>query len=122
MNFSEIVDAVAFCGYPGYEFIVKRDGRGEMFLQGGYMEPDTVTGVPEWQLTRRWFISPTMGKSEIVQTVFKCVMTSMEHRAREWFTYKHEPVFCPHFDVDALHELCRDGKFANRISTVDTQP
>jgi hypothetical protein len=114
MNFDEIVNAVESCGYPGYEFTVKRDGRGEMFLQAGYMEPDTVTGVQEWQLTRRWFISPEMGRSEIVQTVFKCVLTSMEHRAREWFSYRGEPVFGPHFDVDALHELCRAGKFVKR--------
>ena len=111
MDFSEIVDVVGLCGYPGYEFVVKRDGRGEMFLQGGYMEPDTVTGAKEWQLTRRWFLSPSMGKSEIVQTVFKCVITSMEHRAREWFTYKTEPVFGPHFDVEALVEICQQRKF-----------
>jgi hypothetical protein len=79
------------------------------------MEPDTVTGEREWQLTRRWFLSPQMGESEIVQTVFKCLMTSLEHRAREWFTFDGEPVFGPHFDVRALHQLCREKRFVNRI-------
>ncbi|MGB2626445.1 MAG: hypothetical protein WAK20_06625 [Candidatus Acidiferrum sp.] len=114
MTFDEIVAAVELCGYPGYEFSVKRDGRGEMFLQGGYMEPDTVTGEPSWQVTRRWFLSPSMTQSEVVQTAFKCIITSFEHRVREWFFYRGEPVFGPHFDVEALVEICRAGKFVTR--------
>ena len=86
MGFSEIRVIVAQCNYPGYMIDVYRDGRGEMFLQAYYREPDVVTGQHERQVTRRWFISPEMTKSEIVQTVFKCVLTSMEHRTREWFT------------------------------------
>jgi hypothetical protein len=114
LAFDEMIDAVALCGYPGYEFVVRRDRRGEVYLQAGYIEPDTVTGVQEWQLTRRWLLSPSMGQSEVVQTVFKCLITSMEHRAREWFTYRGQPVFGPHFDVESLVGLCHEGKFVKR--------
>jgi hypothetical protein len=50
-------------------------------------------------------------RSEIVQTCIKLVMTSMEHRAREGFTYRGKRVFGPHFDVDAIWQLCADKRF-----------
>lgn len=114
MTFGEMVEVVERCAYPGYEFTVRLNDRGELFLQAGYMEPDTTNGLASWQTTRRWLLSPSMEPSEIVQTVFKCVVTSMEHRAREWFRYREQPVFGPHFDVEALVELCRRGKFVHR--------
>jgi len=107
-------DVVCECQYSGYGFHVIHDSRGAIFLRGSYEEADVDTGVKEMQLTRRWFLSPEMTKSEIVQTVFKCVMTSMEHRCREWFRYRSKAVFGPHFDVDALWDICADGKFDRR--------
>lgn len=104
----EVEATVALCRYQGYDFHVRVDGRGAWYLQASYWEPDVVTGEHEKQLTRRWFLSPEMTKSEVVQTVFKCVLTSMEHRAREWFLYRDRAVFGPHFDVDALHAICDD--------------
>lgn len=105
MTVDEMRSAVGKCKHPDYTFGVVEDSRGAIYLQASYQEPDTVTGIDETQLTRRWFLSPHMTKSEIVQTVFKCVMTSMEHRAREWFKYRGEAIFGPHFNVDSLHEL-----------------
>jgi len=110
----DITAVIDQCFHPDYIFYVKVDGRGEMYLQGEYEEKDTVTLGIEKQFTRRWLLSPEMNESEIVQTVFKLVMTSMEHRAREWFKYQNQPVFCPHFDVEWLVKLCESGKFANR--------
>jgi len=114
MNAMEMQEVVDQCSHPDYIFYVRKDGRGEIYLQGEYQEKDTVTLGVETQLTRRWLLSPEMVVSELVQTVFKLVMTSMEHRAREWFKYRNQPVFCPHFDVDYLVLLCEQGKFANR--------
>lgn len=114
MTIEEMKVVVAKCAHPEYTFTVIQDARGAIYLQGSYDEPDTDTGVRATQVTRRWFLNPVMVKSEIVQTVFKCLMTSMEHRAREWFRYRGEPVFGPHFDVDDLHEICRQGKFERR--------
>jgi hypothetical protein len=105
-HIERIRDVVKRCAFQEYVFDVHLDGRGEIFLQASYLEPDTVTGVIGTQLTRRWFISPHMTDSEIVRTAFKCIITSMEHRAREWFTYRGRAIFGPHFDVEALHAVC----------------
>lgn len=96
------------CACLEYTFLVAADDRGAWYLRARYDEPDVRSGVVEPQLTRRWFLSPEMTKSEVVQTAFKCIMTSMEHRAREWFLYRGRAVFGPHYDVDALHAICDD--------------
>jgi hypothetical protein len=109
----QLVRAVLACiEYPEYKLAVTVDGRGEMFLQGSYDEPDIEApdAGPVRQLTRRWFISPHMTRSEIVQTAFKCVMTSMEHRVREHFKYRGQLVFGPHFNVDDLYALASSTK------------
>jgi hypothetical protein len=107
----EIREIVNLCKYPEYKFSVFIDGRGEIYLQAHYNEPDTITGKTEIQATRRWFISPQMTRSEIVQTCFKCIITSTEHRAREWFTYREKAIFGPHFNVDVLHAImCENPK------------
>lgn len=93
------------CYYPLYTFNVLVDGRGEMYLQATYNEADIKTGDIETQHTRRWFLSPEMTKSEVVATCFKCIITSMEHRTREHFTYRGERIYGPHFDVEALHSI-----------------
>lgn len=77
-----------------------------MYLQGSYQEPDTVTSVWEIQKTRRWLLSPAMTESEIVTTCFKCLMTSQEHKAREWFHFKGKSIFGPHYNVNDLLEIC----------------
>lgn len=99
--------AKLFC-YPGYDFHVRTDRYGKSYLQGEYDEADIYTDVVERQQTRRWYFSPEMTKSEFVQTGFKCVMTSMEHRVREHFTYRGERVYSPHHNVDALWTMTRE--------------
>jgi hypothetical protein len=106
----QIQEVVALCSFKDYKFSATIDGRGEIYLQGSYIEKDTVSGKLETQMTRRWLLSPLMTKSEIVQTVFKCALTSMEHRTREWFFYRCRPVFGPHFNVDVLHDMCEHSK------------
>lgn len=107
MELSEMQAVVAECEYGGYHFAVTKDGRGAIYLQGSYVEADVDSGREEIQRTRRWFLSPEMSKSEIVQTVFKCALTSAEHRCREWFRYRGKAVFGPHFNVDVLHAACK---------------
>jgi hypothetical protein len=94
------------CRFKDYQFGVCVDGRGAVYLQAHYDEPDTLTGIVERQFTRRWFLSPKMTKSEIVATVFKCAVTSMEHRTREWFLYRQRAIYHPHYDVDQLYAIC----------------
>ena len=97
---------VAECSYPDYTFKIGISRTSAIYLQATYLEADTVTGNVETQFTRRWSLSPEMGKSEIVATAFKCILTSMEHRTREWFLYRGKAIYQPHYDVDALHAIC----------------
>jgi len=97
------------CTFYGYEWAV-RQSHGGVHLQATYSEPDIYTGATETQHTRRWLLSPAMTDSEIVQTAFKCALTSFEHRAREGFTFRGARIFGPHFDVNDLVSLCATGR------------
>ncbi|QQS31869.1 MAG: hypothetical protein IPM50_09265 [Acidobacteriota bacterium] len=112
MNSSEIKELISEISFMDYDLIVVDAPR--MYLQGQYYEPDVVTGEIKLQKTRKWMLSEHMTKSEIVQTAFKLALTSMEHRTREHFLYSGERVYSPHYDVDALVELCRAGAFDER--------
>lgn len=92
-----------------YNFEV-HEGHGGLFIRAFYFEADIYTGVLEKQYTRKWLITPEATESEVAQTAFKCVLTSHEHRVREHFKYKGERVFGPHFDVNDLVTICRNGR------------
>jgi hypothetical protein len=113
----EILRDIRFYGYD-FKVAVEEDVDPHYakptYLQATYIEPDIATGEPERQYTRKWQLSEHMTKSEFVQTAFKCCITSMEHRAREHFRYKGAAVFGPHYDVDALLELCQARRFDYR--------
>jgi len=109
----ELRAVVASCKFGAYTFAVQ-EGHGGIHLQASYVDRDIVTGKPETQFTRKWLLSPAMTRSEVVQTCFKLVMTSMEHRAREGFTYRGKRVFGPHFDVEALWQICADRRYDAR--------
>jgi len=114
MTLAEMRTILFDVNYLDYEFVV-REGHGGIFLQAVYTEPDVVTGLPEPQYTRKWLLSPYMVKSELVQTALKCVLTSAEHRVREHFLYRGRRIFGPHFDVDALVQICDDKQLDYRI-------
>ncbi|HMP50425.1 MAG TPA: nucleoside 2-deoxyribosyltransferase domain-containing protein [Candidatus Melainabacteria bacterium] len=69
-----------------------------------YTDVDTV------QHGRKWFIARELKKSEVIQTIFKAVMTWQEHEAREHFKYQGHRIFGPHFKVDELVALCQERK------------
>jgi hypothetical protein len=110
MNAAEMRAVLATIEYLDYRFvIVGTEERPELMAQ--YELADIITGATETQTTRKWHVSIHATKSELVQTAFKCCLTSAEHRCREDFKYRNRRVFGPHFDVDALHQLCSDRKF-----------
>lgn len=90
----EILDRV-------WKFFVGADG-SRLYLQVHF----SVSASGEHWTGRKWLLSPRMTKSEIVQTAFKAVLTAVEHETRELFTYKGKRIFGPHFDVDALEQIC----------------
>lgn len=106
-----VKNLAANVNFPDYVFKVK-DSHGGVHLHAEYMDHDIYTNVYEMQYTRKWKLTPAMTDSEIIQTMFKCCLTSYEHRCREAFKYKGARVFGPHFDVEDLVKLCKDGKEA----------
>lgn len=113
MNANEMNLLLQEVKLEGYGFFVI-DKNGTLLLQACYEEPDAYTGVVEIQKTRKWMVSTHATKSEIIQTAFKCALTSYEHRCREGFKYKDKAIFGPHFDVDALVEICDQGRLEHR--------
>ena len=69
------------------------------------------------QRGRKWRLSTHMTKSEVIQTAFKAVLTAEEHETREAFLYRGHAIFRPHYNVDALAELCHQSAADRRDST-----
>lgn len=114
INLEKARAALAHCHFPGYAFHVVGDlvaSNGPTYLQARFMAPCAVGGEVQEQTTRKWLLSPHMTTSELIQTAFKCVLTSVEHEAREQFKYRGASIFGPHFDVEALVDIHR----ANRL-------
>lgn len=112
MNFTDASVILRDVKYPGYQFVLYQGEHGELSLRAWYKEPDITTGRVETQWTRYWPIDASWNKGQLVQTAFKCVLTSHEHRAREHFTYQGERVFGPHLALDGLVALARDARIA----------
>lgn len=91
---------------PGFIFHA-HNSHDRVYLFASFAQTDNFnpSGLKEVQFTRRWLIRPDASTSEIVQTALKCVLTALEHEAREQFLYRDRAVFGPHHDVDALWEI-----------------
>src|SRR4051812_16750509 len=90
------------------KFLLIEKVPGEVYLiQMSYMEPDVNKAEegPVEQKTRKWYISPYMTESEIVETCWVMVLRSQQHVASEYFKYKGRAVYSQHFDVHARIEL-----------------
>lgn len=106
---TEITSILRQCSFPGYTFVLLTlyGNPSAFYLQARFKAPNAITGDVEDQATRKWLLSPHMTRSEIVQTALKCVLSSVEHEARETFKYRDHAIFGPHFSVDALVDLRR---------------
>jgi hypothetical protein len=90
--------------FPGYLF--RFSPLGEFFaVQVEYDEPDVHTGLPARQVGRLWVFPRGQTTDQIVQTCFKAVLTSMEHRVRETFTWRGKAVMVPHRDLEAVWRM-----------------
>jgi hypothetical protein len=115
MTRAEIEAILAEVTYKDWQFHVG-DKNGTLFLQVRFRRHDPVTGRREegWQHGRKWQLSEFMVKGEVVQTALKAALTAEEYECREAFRYRGEPIFGPHFDLDALWQLCREKRFEYR--------
>lgn len=114
MLIHEIRETIAHVFFDGYTFHVEEGPTPSYLLKATYMESDVNTGEMSRQTTRKWFISQYATRGEVVQTLLKCILTSMEHRAREGFLYKGVRVFGPHMDIEALTEFVRANQEQHR--------
>lgn len=98
------------------KFLLLEKGDG-FLIQMSYMEPDVdVPGSPPVeQKTRKWYVSPFMSESEIVETCWAAVCRSQLHIASEYFQYKGRRVYSQHFDVNVRITMCDVGEFDGRI-------
>lgn len=96
------------------ELFVGPMGNG-FYVQVRYLDADIYTGDVEMQHARKWYISRYSTTTEIVRTCYKAALTSYEHYLGEHFLYCGFRVMSPHFDVEALINLCDDGQFDARI-------
>lgn len=101
--------------YPGVKLALQHDDN-RPYLQVQAWRECLETGQHALQKGRKWFLSPHMTKSEVVQTALKAVLAWEEHEAREKFKYRGQAVFGPHLDVDALHEVVCKGRVDVRPS------
>lgn len=97
----EITNITQHIRFPGYALHVVTRGH-VIWIEVTYLEPDVMSGVDELQTSRPWLIPDAYGPGQIVQVCFKAILTSMEHRLRENFTYKGKAVLMPHFDLEQL--------------------
>ncbi len=110
---ADIVDKIAF---PGYTFLVDTVAGRLYSIRVRYVEPDVMSGVPEEQNGRQWVIPEGQTRGQIVQTCFKAILTSLEHRAREHFLYRGKPVLQPHLDIDGVWaSMPAEGRVAEEI-------
>lgn len=93
-----------------FRLLDKGDG---YLLQMEYLEADVEKpgSEPVKQSTRKWYISPYMTESEIVETAWACVCRSQHHIASEHFTYYGRRVYSQHFDVHGRLELCNGERY-----------
>lgn len=87
---------------------------GRHWMQIRFMAPCTYTGKIGPQHSRKYFLSPHMTDSEVISTVFKAIQYAEIHECQEQFKYKGHSIFSPHFDIEALVDLCKNGKFDAR--------
>jgi hypothetical protein len=106
---ASIFDDVTYKDYMFHAMQTSEHFEVKATFIGGDLTKPSLT--PTLQHTRKWVVSRFASRSEVVQTLFKLVVTSEEHEAREAFRYRGKAIFGPHFSVDTLHQIC--GKAEN---------
>lgn len=100
----EILQSVT---YPGYTWCIEALGERGWLVWASFMAPCSVHGgEPIKWTTRKWYISKHACRSEVIGSLFKLVLTSLEHEARELFKVDGQAVYDPHVSIDALAAVC----------------
>lgn len=93
--------------YKSWTFFVGKGPEGRLFLQCRWEDFDIDDPLSKLEMHgRKWFLSPHMTETELVQTTLKAVLAAEEHEAKERFLYCQTKIFNPHTSVKALMEVC----------------
>jgi len=85
------------------------------YLQIKFRSKDNFNPSYEYEQSgRKWMLSYHMTDDEVVSTALLATKQCIEHEIRELFKYKGEPIYRPHYDIQALHELSADNKVCKR--------
>lgn len=104
--FKEIVDEIKLP--EGFHICLGTHPEGREFLQIYQNTICNRTGQPYKEGGRKWDLSKYMTESEVVFTVWKALVTFIEHETREQFTYKGHKIFDPHISVNSLIKACQE--------------
>ncbi len=111
----EIQNILKDVSFQDRQFLLLDKGDG-FLIQMSYMEADVdhPADGPVEQKTRKWYVSPYMSETEIVETCWAAVQRSQLHIAGEHFRYRNKQVYSPHFEVNARMYLCDHNCFDGR--------
>jgi hypothetical protein len=98
------------------KFLLLEKGDGYL-VQMEYFEADVEKpgSEPVSQKTRKWYVSPFMSESEIVETCWAMVCRSAIHIASENFQYRGKRVYSQHFDIHGRMYLVDHNSFDTRV-------
>ena len=82
--------------------------RRSWYFQVHRMRPDSTTGIEEPGHGGKFYVSPHMITSEIVQGLWGIYQGYVLHEAREAFTYRGVAIYGPHIDVEALVDAAQN--------------
>ena len=100
--------------YKDWDIVFRLEG-ARPYIQIQFDAPDSFTGEVERQYCRKWMLSRFMTKSEIVRTAYKAIEAAVLHELQEDFRFLGEPVYRPHIDVMALHEISKANRIDKRM-------
>jgi hypothetical protein len=107
-DYQKALNILEHITYKNWNLHVKQDisRNGCVYIQWHFTLPCAKTGMEYMGAGRKWYLSPYMTESELVQTALKAALTAEEHEAREAFLYHGKRIFGPHISVRALMEVC----------------
>ncbi len=112
-TFHSIKKLIGDVKFNDWNFLVKRGGTTP-YLQIKFMAPCNMTGEMQEQACRKWQLDYHMCDEEIINTAWKAVEAAIVHEAREQFKWRGEPIYRPHYDIYALHELSKRNAVVSR--------
>lgn len=110
---AEIEVIVSDIGFNDWKFRVD-ESNGRVYVQIQFYDSCSITGEPQLQKCRKWFLSEWMVKQEVVRTCWKAVEAAVVHEAQEQFKYKGRAIYGPHIDPDALWKVARQVDYRGK--------